>query len=988
MSQKGPIIESSILPSFPRIRQQNLNVLYGDSNINHDNHSTAVDKSRMGHVDSHIQNLVDFINQNPKFVTLSSCSGRIVLFHPTATIATEKQTSTTGKSDDNKVDEGLGTNTNPIESSISGKGTTGSWIFVSHDVVEDPMANIVPYFFPIDTSDMEITEQYQENQLCYFRFEPMLLHVAACNLDAGQFLLQVALQNGLRESGMILTSQRVTVAFRTHSLALSIPLSFQKDHIFFPKSAEYIVALTNELNRRLLLNLQLIQKVFTSLQQAFVSTTSPSTGMPMLYVSNDATIPHQTSSDKEPFAKEEVTVSWEQQSHAVPELNLYGHVAIALVVITKLTEYEDVEVREMVVFGGYGIGPTLVESPVSQPSKRRSASIYRLRQEQESWGKSRLQWNSHWENVDVTNTTAAPIVENTNSISTMQIFFFVADDDEHTFYTGTLEVKPMEWDGRLFAAAVDLSKILYDVNNCINSSVTTTHILLFGGRYGPNKPMNDLIIFEYVNHGTTTIGGMFTPQDVRGTIPTPRWGHTFTALNHPRRNIQLPFDPTIIIPVAVLIGGRQTHGNCIDALYVLSIVPSFNSSTIDSSCSVNNHFLWERISTVNDSLYHNLSRCFHTATTINDMNHLFVFGGLMRPEYFSESFDDNSIHAENETVPSLLLALTPHKSNAVSETNESFRVDVDQLQIPIASSRFAHSAINLTSSHERQHIKLGLQSTQRGIILLAGGVSQKISPNSSDKDRSFMDCLHYVFVNGNVVFDGNLVDLTCNGAIESNSEAMDHGPMIHHCCMSFPKIDQQKKSSFSEHDVLFIGGGVSGFAFQEFFASSQHFSFQWSYRYMDCGNCDDETRTTSSIEPTGRSFQNSIQAKITKPTLSASICDEMPLCNVVYVLKQNAKVVKIYLEDSKCINKLYRMTAVEAKGITRWLQTEPVPNGIDDFIKDYIAIPIHAQFIGSVQRTMEESGNTNTMSLIVGYGQQTCLPSTGSYARGNGVAVP
>ena len=232
-----------------------------------------------------------------------------------------------------------------------------------------------------------------------------------------------------------------------------------------------------------------------------------------------------------------------------------------------------------------------------------------------------------------------------------------------------------------------------------------------------------------------------------------------------------------------------------------------------------------------------------------------------------------------------------------------------------------------------------------------------------------------------------MVDLCCLGENEVCSKPIDPGPMIHHCCLSFPKNDATDSSSCngSHYDVVLIGGGVPGFAFQELFAPSHHLSFHWNFTSVDSNN-ENDTKAISLLEPTNPISLKSIITRTSEPSQFDSVCNPQPQCDVVYVLKQNAKVVKLFLEESKFINKLYRMTAIEPKGITRWPRAGPMPDATDNFIKEYIAIPIRAQFVDSVHHAME-SDNTIAKSLIVGFGQQICLPSTGSYARGNVASV-
>jgi tRNA(Phe) wybutosine-synthesizing methylase Tyw3 len=275
----------SILPSFQHIRQQNLLTLYGhqnhnsssdnngnanDSNGNNTDSRRSADKSRAGHVDAPIQDLVDCINQHPSYVTLSSCSGRIVLFDPTASARCDNNRPTVlphrSKEDgslnthdlerenthaphhDDELDVATRETTNngtdtemsatsrkSSVNSSSGKGGGGSWLLVSHDVI-DPITDVLPFFSCSTVPEGGTIYSHDDmDDVCYFKLEPMLLHVAASNLQYGQILLQVALQTGFRESGLIVTPQRVTVAIRTNSLSLSIPLSrHSADHPLRP----------------------------------------------------------------------------------------------------------------------------------------------------------------------------------------------------------------------------------------------------------------------------------------------------------------------------------------------------------------------------------------------------------------------------------------------------------------------------------------------------------------------------------------------------------------------------------------------------------------------------------------------------------------------------------------------------------------------------------------------------------------------------------
>ena len=269
---------SNRLPSFSGIRKKNLEALYGQS---------RVDKSPKGSVDEHIRSLVDLINGNESYVTLSSCSGRICVYDP----------GLQPKDDcSNAIEE---------RNDANGKGGNGGWLLASHD--EIVLSDLV-----------DCMAGHKMTSRASFRFEPFLLHVAAANLRTGQDLLQVALQQGLRESGLVVTKDRVTVALRTVSLQMTVPLT--RD---LPVS--YLALLVREANERLLKN-------WASLCR--------------LQLALDTLCAHCT-----PLV-----------SSYLPDLKLHGHAAIF-----------DHEVDRIVVFGGYGSGPQ--SDPPSRTKKIFSLSM-------------------------------------------------------------------------------------------------------------------------------------------------------------------------------------------------------------------------------------------------------------------------------------------------------------------------------------------------------------------------------------------------------------------------------------------------------------------------------------------------------------------------------------------------------------------------------------------------------------------------------------
>jgi tRNA wybutosine-synthesizing protein 3 len=309
--------------------------------------STFRDKSPKGSVDARIQALVDLINHHPSFSTLSSCSGRISLFDPNGV--------STGINEE--VPDGMQATTN------SGKGQ-GGWLLVSHEEIEPK--ELLGCFPKGDNHDGSTTDD--EFIPLVFKHEPLLLHVAAACLQRGRQLLNVALQLGFRESGLVVSDSRVTVHIRGQSLALCVPLGLQGP--LRPPTA-YLESLVVQANQRLRQNLDKLHKLYQAVQTSLF-----------------ASIERQT------VAKLDVMAP-------LPDLNLWGHASV----IVPNKEKNDLDV---LVFGGYGRGPT------NEKASSRSDKVYRLERRLGEWSQ---QWkhlaagnpssiiSSHWGGSDLSPTT-------------------------------------------------------------------------------------------------------------------------------------------------------------------------------------------------------------------------------------------------------------------------------------------------------------------------------------------------------------------------------------------------------------------------------------------------------------------------------------------------------------------------------------------------------------------------------------------------------
>ena len=176
------------------------------------------DKSPKGFLDEPIADLVDFINGHPEYVTTSSCSGRIVLF---ATF--EKK-----------------------------------WILAKHGLVT-----------PEET--LTILSQYFDNSPgispVLLKHEPFILHVQCIDLKAAERLLQMVLQAGYRESGIVLGKKKIMVGVRTFSGTMEIPLNAAS--ISSASGRGMVKYFVEEACRRFVQNQEKTDSLFAKFQEVF-----------------------------------------------------------------------------------------------------------------------------------------------------------------------------------------------------------------------------------------------------------------------------------------------------------------------------------------------------------------------------------------------------------------------------------------------------------------------------------------------------------------------------------------------------------------------------------------------------------------------------------------------------------------------------------------------------------------------------------------------
>jgi len=555
-----------MLASFPSLRERNLQTLYGDTKVST---YTDVDKSPIGCVDRKVRPLVDLINSHPEYVTLSSCSGRVALFDPAGSDVEQEIKGT----------------------EISGKGR-GRWIYVTHDIEPDLGHQIIHALNKVGqerldacnniSNEKKNTADNNDEPPITFKHEPPLLHVGAATLEAGKKLLHIAKSIcAMRESGLVVTDQRVTVELRTTGTLLCLPIMFQitsssskveelSKSISLIPNEDYIKSLADMANERMVQNEVLLDKLYHTVKNELFEDK------PNMKVStNNGSIGDDTN----------------QQYHislqSLPPLNLWKSAAV---VIPRNDNTTNVD---LIAFGGQGIGPEMTSN--NNGTSKRWDKIFRLR-------RINGKWSECWDTL-----TTDPSHE--------------SEEVQLQTSTGRFRVKQ---ETSIGPREGHCACVLPSSNSQTNTN--SAAVLIFGGRTsGPLSPTNDLFLCtltqseEGESNQSICLGH---PLDIVGEPPQPRFGHTMLVLNN--RN-----------HLAVIAGGTGINADgkavSLSSVYTLSHMNLLNNESAGS------HFIWDRISDMPSP------RSYHIAFIEEKSNYMFVFGGLKEADDpFGSSDDDSS----------------------------------------------------------------------------------------------------------------------------------------------------------------------------------------------------------------------------------------------------------------------------------------------------------------------------------------------------------
>ncbi|KAL7543281.1 hypothetical protein ACHAXR_012585 [Thalassiosira sp. AJA248-18] len=858
-----------MLPSFPSLRERNLRTLYGDTQISDyiDN-----DKSPKGSVDEKIRPLVDLINRHPEYVTLSSCSGRVALFDPAGTSTYDDSNVPISNGDDNEriAGESREEETNNVPptqkrkgTKISGKGR-GKWIFVTHDILPDLGQQIIQSLKTVGQERLDHHHHNNkaavENNTCNndddeppitFKHEPPLLHVAAASLEAGKKLLHLAKSVcAMRESGLVVTEQRVTVELRTTGTMLCLPLmvhqlmstSSLEPSVSLVPSEEYLLALADMANERMVQNERLLGKLFATFKAELFDDNAISKN-----ATSTATL---TSCDEEGHVDNNNEYKVSLQS--LPPLNLWKTAAV--VIPGERINSEDNNV-DILAFGGQGIGPNISMNGASNgkaPSCRRWDAVFRLARRDGVW-------LDHWETISIAN--AKTLTNNNNAVSSGYVNLDGSNESKFVTNAGVFQV---QLSNSLGAREGHCACVLPPTQTTETSDSNLLHaVILFGGRTGgPQSPSNDLFLFvlqpkTQYSEELTMLG---RPIDVRGTSPEPRFGHTMTNLHNRLGSSPLQHGE----PLSVIAGGTGTTCSSLSSVYILSRM-------VDNESQMS-HFIWNRLSDMPSP------RTYHS--TFIEEQSMFVFGGLSEANDPFGAFENMNDTCFKHSLFAEDTATAQSENDTITRINE-----LPQL---IGSSA---ATLELRSSI---------------LVLHVGGAKLSADSNlGSDDAHAALNIL--TFQADKVSQENELIRAQISSiklADSSSSNTVDFGSCVHHCLVALPK---QRDAAPGDEitSAVIVGGGVPSFSFGQSYARSYLVNIsQVKYNKANTKPSQDHTkkrntpkhRTTSSVQnPPSKTING-------KP---------MTEVDVIYVAARHAKGFKNGLESLQFLDKRYKMVKVD-----------------------------------------------------------------------------
>lgn len=188
------------------------------------------DKSLAGKVDERILEMVNMINLKTDFVTTSSCSGRISLFHRSDGTLHASSSAAADSSDAHQTqqqqpqadhDQAI----SPAMKRGSGQGT----LYSTHDPLPlDCTGAMNQIWNCLDVAAEKFSTSCPHGKV-ELKFEPLILHVRCRDLTSAQKLIDAAVSCGLRKTGMIAPAVRLPMKAEERDLLKTLSLTTKHD---------------------------------------------------------------------------------------------------------------------------------------------------------------------------------------------------------------------------------------------------------------------------------------------------------------------------------------------------------------------------------------------------------------------------------------------------------------------------------------------------------------------------------------------------------------------------------------------------------------------------------------------------------------------------------------------------------------------------------------------------------------------------------------
>jgi tRNA G37 N-methylase Trm5/tRNA(Phe) wybutosine-synthesizing methylase Tyw3 len=932
------------------------------------------DNSPKGTIDAPILPLVELLNGDPRFVTTSTCSGRISIFAP------------------------------PSSSTVSasgghGKGGSGRWLMSSHTPVARGAIR----------SAIEDGVAAGAVSDAVLKHEPAILHVRCVDLRWAEWLLKIALAAGFRESGIVPGKTKLMVAIRTTSTVLEVPLVFLGRQLY-PNTAadgpdasatagdqDYYRALESVANHRFHLNQTRLQRLENAVRDALRDNSIPSSdGMPEIRLqgSLDSLAGAEQKQRRRGTRRNErrrQASSTRPNDAEIGYLSGIGSTEVGrwgagVAVLTQPAGTGVAGPRDfsLLLFGGYGPWGGRSRSDSERFCGRKGDTVL-------------MQWSSQASlptpvvNCQVASQSAVDGREFCAIASFLQLQCLASRSMLNKAHRATLAVESTAAGGCAFCAArscpltvrCDIDDESYPVTEsggtcqraycsryCLAAhrkcrtallrgsdlredsrntaeyspafvDPLTSHpplAVLFGGRQSPHEALSDAWCWNNDACKWEEIPGTDEASICLDQWPAPRWGHTLTAVlpSTPRTT-----DPSKTSCCFLLLGGRDSDGAINDSDCAFLLVAGSGEGTKRTM-----KWHWKRIpSNVGPIGFHHTATVISSSLPSSSSTVVAVFGGWQ---------DVNNCHPCSR----LMVLDVSHASVRLRRT------------LNVVGARIGDGSTGLRVEAARRGGHAALTVGHFLCVLGGAGDGLETPQESLEEEKDFAGNAAHVVGPAFLLPVTRLLGPA--GLDESNQTALLEGvhwepctngsndphwydwgdSFIHGIAVQIPSSMNTKPSiseceSSETHDVLLLGGGLPCFAFGPIFVPAMVIRLRWSggkngairhlatsttLRFNDKARYEERQPSLTVVDNEDLShvqqnkfYTGGVEHALDGPSVEGQIAvqrlAESESVECVLVPSKCAKCVKNALEASGYLNKAFRMAPARAIGAR-----SPAPN--------------------------------------------------------------